>query len=142
MAAIGNIRKHYGLQVVIVGIALLAFVLGDLFKSTNSRQTTNVATVDGKKITYQDYSNLVNMNLENVKAQNGGSLSTEDNYSVHANTLEQMIRDIIMKKEYTISSQEKTLTNMQFKASQILMAASTENSSLLTSEISRHSTLS
>ena len=100
MAAIGNIRKHYGLLVVIVGIALLAFVLGDLFKSTNSRRTTNVATVGNEKITYQDYSNLVNMNLENVKAQNGGTLSSEDNYSVHANTLEQMIRDIIMKNEY------------------------------------------
>ncbi len=101
MAAIGSIRKHYGLLVAIVGIALLAFVLGDLFKSTNSRQATNVAVVDGEKITYQDYSNLVNMNLENVKAQNGGTLSTEDNYSVHANTLEQMIRDIIMNKEYS-----------------------------------------
>ena len=100
MAAIGSIRKHYGLLVIIVGVALLAFVLGDLFKSTSSRTTTNVATVDNKKITYQDYSNLVNMNLENVKAQNGGSLSAEDNYSVHANTLEQMIREIIMKNEY------------------------------------------
>ena len=101
MAAIGSIRKHYGLLVIIVGVALLAFVLGDLFKSTSSRRTTtNVATVDNKKITYQDYSNLVNMNLENVKAQNGGSLSAEDNYSVHANTLEQMIREIIMKNEY------------------------------------------
>ena len=100
MAAIGNIRKHYGLLVVIVGIALLAFVLGDLLKSTNSRQKTNVATVGSEKITYQDYSNLVNMNLESAKAQNGGSLSSEDNYSVHANTLEQMIRDIIMKNEY------------------------------------------
>ena len=100
MAAIGNIRKHYGLLVVIVGIALLAFVLGDLFRSTNRRQPENVATVDGEKITHKDYSNMVNMNLENAKAQNGGSLSTEDNYTVHANTLEQMIRDIIMKNEY------------------------------------------
>ena len=100
MAAIGNIRKHYGLLVVIVGIALLAFVLGDLFRSTNSRRTTNVATVGSEKVTYQDYTNLVNMNLENVKAQNGGSLSASDNYAVHANTLEQMIRDIIMKNEY------------------------------------------
>ena len=100
MAAIGNIRKHYGLLVVIVGIALLAFVLGDLFKSTNSNRPANVASVGSEKITYQDYTNLVNMNLENVKAQNGGSLSTEENYSVHANTLEQMIRDIIMKREY------------------------------------------
>lgn len=100
MAAIGNIRKHYGLLVAIVGIALLAFVLGDLFKSTNGRRTTNVATVGNEKITYQDYSNRVNATLENVKAQNGGSLSTEDNYSVHANTLEQMIREIIMEGEY------------------------------------------
>ena len=99
MAAIGNIRKHYGLLVAIVGLALLAFVLGDLFKSTNSRQGTNVATVGNEKITNQDYSNLVNMNLENMKASNG-SITTEQNYSIHANTLEQMIRDIIMKKEY------------------------------------------
>ena len=100
MAAIGKIRKHYGLLVVIVGLALLAFVLGDLLKSTNSRRTTNVAIVGNEKITYQDYSNLVSMNLENTKANNGGSLTTEQNYSIHANTLEQMIKDIIMKKEY------------------------------------------
>lgn len=111
MAAIGNIRKHYGLLVVIVGIALLAFVLGDLLQSTNRGQKTNVATVGNEKITYQDYSNLVNMNLENMKANNGGSLTTEQNYSIHANTLEQMIRDIIMKKEYkdlgiAVSSEE------------------------------------
>ena len=100
MAAIGNIRKHYGLLVVIVGLALLAFVMGDLLRSTNSGNKTNVAIVDGEKITYQDYSNLVNVNLENAKAQNGGSLSSEDNYAVHTSTLDQMIRDIIMKDEY------------------------------------------
>ena len=100
MAAIGNIRKHYGLLVVIVGLALLAFVLGDLLKSSNSSRTTNVAIVGNEKITYQDYSNLVNLNLENAKANNGGSLTTDQNYSIHANTLEQMIREIIMKKEY------------------------------------------
>ena len=111
MAAIGNIRKHYGLLVVIVGLALLAFVLGDLFKSTNGRQTTNVASVGNEKITYQDYSNLVSMNLENTKANNGGTITPEQNYSIHANTLEQMIRDIVMKKEYkdlglVVSSEE------------------------------------
>lgn len=101
MAAIGNIRKHYGLLVAIVGIALLAFVLGDLLNSTTKRGTaTEVAVVNGEKITYQDYSNLVNVNLENAKMQTGGTLSANDNYAVHANTLEQMIRDIIMEEEY------------------------------------------
>ena len=100
MAAIGNIRKHYGLLVAIVGLALLAFVLGDLLQSSNRGQERNVATVGNEKITYQDYSNLVNMNLENMKANNGGSITTEQNYSIHTNTLDQMIRDVIMKKEY------------------------------------------
>ena len=100
MAAIGNIRKHYGLLVAIVGLALLAFVLGDLLKSTNSGRRTDVATVGKEKITYQDYSNLVNINLDNAKMNNNGSLRPEDNYAIHANTLDQMIRDIIMKREY------------------------------------------
>ncbi len=111
MAAIGKIRKHYGLLVAIVGLALLAFVLGDLLQSSNRGQERNVATVGNEKITYQDYSNLVNMNLENMKASNGGSITTEQNYSIHANTLDQMIRDVIMKKEYedlglAVSSEE------------------------------------
>lgn len=111
MAAIGNIRKHYGLLVAFVGLALLAFVLGDLFKSTNSRQGTNVASVGNEKITYQDYSNMVSMNLENAKASNAGSITPEQNYNIHASTLEQMIRDIVMKREYkdlglVVSSEE------------------------------------
>lgn len=111
MAAIGNIRKHYGLLVAFVGLALLAFVLGDLFKSTNSRQGTNVASVGNEKITYQDYSNMVSMNLENAKASNAGYITPEQNYSIHASTLEQMIRDIVMKREYkdlglVVSSEE------------------------------------
>ena len=39
------------------------------------------------------------MNLENMKASNG-TVTPEQNYSIHANTLEQMIRDIIMEEEY------------------------------------------
>lgn len=49
MAAIGTIRKHYGILIVIIGIALVAFILGDLFKSTNSRRTTDVAVVNNEK---------------------------------------------------------------------------------------------
>lgn len=100
MAAIGKIRQHYGLLVIIVGLALIAFVLGDLLQSTNRRQRTDVASVDNEKITYQDYSNLVNIDLENAKANNGGSITPEQNFSIHSSRLEQMIREIIMGKEY------------------------------------------
>lgn len=98
MAAIGAIRKHYGLLVIIIGLALLAFVLGDLFRSTNKRQTNNVAVVDGEKITYQDFSNLSDVNIENAKRN--GALSNDDTYSLRNQTLDQMIRKIVMDNEY------------------------------------------
>lgn len=109
MAAIGTIRKHYGLLVIIIGLALLAFVLGDLFRSTGRRQTNNVAVVDGEKISYQDYSNLVDVNIENAKRN--GTLSNDDTFTLRNQTLDQMIRKIIMDKEFkslglTVSSDE------------------------------------
>lgn len=98
MAAIGAIRKHYGLLVIIIGLALLAFVLGDLFRSTNRRQTNNIAVVNGEKITYQDYANRADVNIENAKRN--GSVSNDDTYSVRNQTLDQMIREIIMGNEF------------------------------------------
>ena len=81
MAAIGNIRKHYGLLVAIVGIALLAFVLGDLFKSTNGRRTTNVATVGNEKITYQEVFILIQS--LNYHIQNSATDECTQPYRVH-----------------------------------------------------------
>lgn len=100
MAAIGQIRKHYGILVVIIGLALLAFVLGDLFKSTNRRQQNDVAVVNGEKITYQDFANLAEQNIENQK-RNTGSISNDDAFNVRNQTLEQMIREIIMNEEFS-----------------------------------------
>lgn len=100
MAAIGKIRQHYGLLIIIVGLALLAFVLGDLFKSTGrGRGTTNVAVVNGEKITYQDFNNLSENNIELAKRRNGGNLGQDENLNVRNQTLEQLIRGIIMNEE-------------------------------------------
>ena len=85
---------------VIIGLALLAFVLGDLFKSTNRRQQNDVAVVNGEKITYQDFANLAEQNIENQK-RNTGSISNDDAFNVRNQTLEQMIREIIMNEEFS-----------------------------------------
>ena len=45
MAIIGEIRKHSGLAVIIVGIAILAFIIGDLFKG-NAKQPALGVMVD------------------------------------------------------------------------------------------------
>lgn len=99
MAAIGKIRQHYGILVIIIGVALLAFVLGDLFKSTNSRRQTDVAVVNGEKITYQDYANKADQNLQYQKRMYG-TLSNDQTFSIRQQTLDQMIRAIIMEDQF------------------------------------------
>lgn len=99
MAAIGKIRQHYGILVIIIGLALLAFVLGDLFKSTNKRRQTDVAVVNGEKITYQDFTNRAEQNIQYQKRMYG-NLSNDQAFSVRQQTLDQMIREIIMEDQY------------------------------------------
>jgi peptidyl-prolyl cis-trans isomerase D len=101
MAAIEKIRRHSGLLIAIIGIALLAFVLQDLFQSQGRSTGPVVATVDGDKISVRDFEQLKDKNLENRKAQtNNNNLSSAETYSIYNNTLEEMIKDNLMTKEY------------------------------------------
>ena len=100
MAAIEKIRRRSGLLIAIIGLALLAFVLQDLFQSTGRHREYNVAEIDGEKIPYKDFEDLKNKNLENMKRNTGNNLTSSQTYSVYNNTLEQMIKEHIMNKEY------------------------------------------
>ena len=100
MAAIEKIRRRSGLLIAIIGLALLAFVLQDLFQSTGRHREYNVAVIDGEKIPYQDFEDLKNKNLANMQRNSGENLTSSQTYSVYNSTLEQMIKDHIMTKEY------------------------------------------
>lgn len=100
MAAIEKIRKRSGLLIAIIGLALLAFVLQDLFQSTGRHREYNVAVIDGEKIPYKDFEDLKNRNLENMRRSYGTNLTSSQTYSVYNSTLEQMIKDHIMTKEF------------------------------------------
>ena len=99
MAAIEKIRRRSGLLIAIIGIALLAFVLQDLFQSQGRNTGPTVAVVDGDKISVRDYEALKEKNLENRRSSNN-NLSSAETYSIYNNTLEEMIKDNIMTKEY------------------------------------------
>ena len=99
MAAIGKIRQHYGILVIIIGLALLAFVLGDLMKSSGTRRATDLAVVNGEKVTYRDFENKVNQ-VVNYQKSIKGNLTRDDEFNIRNSVLNEMIQDIIMKKEY------------------------------------------
>ena len=99
MAAIGQIRKHYGLLVAIIGIALAAFILGDLFKG-QTREAVNIGVVDGEEISYRDFSLAVEKSVEAEKTNNQKlQLTSSEVFRIKQTTWNRMTKEIIMKKE-------------------------------------------
>lgn len=100
MAAIGQIRKHYGLLIAIIAIALAAFILGDFAKGS-SRAPNNIGVVEGEDISYQNFSIQVEKSLE-IQKQNTGKnqIEAEEAFNIKQSVWNQMIRKIIMQNEF------------------------------------------
>lgn len=61
MAAIGAIRKRSWLLVVVIVVAMLAFILGDMFKNGGGKiEESVISNIDGEGITNSEYEQLVN----------------------------------------------------------------------------------
>jgi peptidyl-prolyl cis-trans isomerase D len=100
MAIIGKIRKHSGLAVIIVGVAIAAFVIGD-FGKRRAKSVTNIGSVNGEQIPYLDFNNKVEENLELQKENAGNDKITEDQtYSIRQSTWNTFVKNIIMGDEY------------------------------------------
>ncbi len=101
MAAIGQIRKHSGLIIVIVGVALAAFVLGDFLKPSQRYQQNYVGEVAGNEIPIQDFNDKVEEQLQIRKEQQQGEkLTPQETFQIRQGVWNQMVQDIIMGEEY------------------------------------------
>ncbi len=111
MAAIGSIRKHSTLLVIVIGGALMAFILGDFMKKSN-RRDVNAGKVNGVEITIMEFNKKLDENIRSAKQQQRTkSLSTNETFRVREQTWEQMIRKILMGEQYkdlgiTVSADE------------------------------------
>ena len=111
MAAIGSIRKHSTLLVIVIGGALAAFILGDFMKKGN-RRDVNAGKVNGVEITIMDFNKKLDENIENAKRQQQTkSLSTNETFRLREQTWEQLVRKILMDEQYqdlgiTVSADE------------------------------------
>lgn len=104
MAVIGTIRKHSALAVILIGVAITAFIVSDLFsgKSGGGRSgMPSLGTIAGEEITFTDYNRRVEDNLEIQRAnQNKENLTAQESFEIRQNTWNQYLNDIIMGKEY------------------------------------------
>lgn len=101
MAALEKIRNRAGLLIAVVGIALLSFILGDLFSGTNSyRDQPEIAKINGEKIHYFDYQQRVDDAVENMKRQTGQPSLDEKTYSqIQDQVWDQLVNKVIMDGE-------------------------------------------
>ncbi len=84
MASLQRIRNHGALLIAIVGLAMLAFILGDFLNSGSSffnRSRENVGVIEGQKIHYTEYEAAKEQLTEVYKIESGRTDFDEDTYA-------------------------------------------------------------
>ncbi len=104
MAVIGKIRKYSGLLIAIIGVGLAAFVLGDLFQYGGPQRgrghVTEVGNIDGNPISYQEFDERYNQQLENWKQQTGiASPNRQQMFRVRQQVWDQLVQEILLEQE-------------------------------------------
>ena len=104
MAVIAKIRKHSTLLIIIIGVALASFVLGDFLnprKNKMAQKSVNVGVVDGVEITGREFNNKVEENLE-IQRQNNqtDNITNEEAFSVRQSIWDEMVSEIILGTQY------------------------------------------
>ncbi len=100
MAIIGRIRKHSSLAVIIIGIAIAAFVLSDLFKGGRG-QRPPIGVIDGEDIPIEEYNRRTDDNIEIQKMNSQTEmLSAQEAFNIRMSTWNQLIEEYIMGQEY------------------------------------------
>lgn len=100
MAIIGEIRKHYWLLVVIIGFALLLFVLSD-FQRRRQKTTNTLAVIAGEKVAISEFNKKVEDNIDVQKANTGkDNITAEEATQIRQNTWQQMVNEIVMQKQF------------------------------------------
>ena len=103
MASLQRIRNHGALLIAIVGLAMLAFILGDFLNSGSSffnRSRENVGVIEGQKVHYTEYEAAKDQLTEVYKIETGRSDFDED---MHTQIRNQVWNMFMM--DYTLRAQ-------------------------------------
>ena len=107
MASLQRIRNHGALLIAIVGLAMLAFILGDFLNSGSSffnRSRENVGVIEGQKIHYTEYEAAKDQLTEVYKIESGRSDFDEDMHSQIRNQVWNMLM-----MDYTLRAQAEKI---------------------------------
>lgn len=101
MAIIGKIRERSTLVLIIIGGAIMAFVLTDLFSSagTGPQGPINLTEIDETAIDAQEYDFRINKAYQSYQEQTKQEIDERTKSSIREQVWSEMVADIIMGKE-------------------------------------------
>ena len=101
MSTLQSIRKHGAFLVIVIGLALFAFIAGDAAKVLQPHQNTqNVGIINGKKIDAQSYQKLVEEYTQAITFVRGGqSLTEEENAQVKDEVWNTLVSNLLIETE-------------------------------------------
>lgn len=94
MATLEKIRSKAALLVIVVGVALFAFIIGDFLQSGSTffqQSKEKVVVVDGNSINIQDYQQRVEL------YRGDRSLSEEQQHQIRESVFNEMVNSILLK---------------------------------------------
>lgn len=104
MAVIEKIRSKAGLLIAIVGVSLVAFILGDLFSSGNSffgGSDTHVGEINGHKINVMDFEAKVQQSADNYKLSNNTETIDQNTMDqIRDQTWNTLINEMVMEPQF------------------------------------------
>ncbi|MCX7727969.1 MAG: SurA N-terminal domain-containing protein [Bacteroidia bacterium] len=104
MSVLESIRKRTGLLVGLTGLALLIFILEALLGSGRnifSSDERTVGEIDGEKIDYIDFQNLVNQQINNIMQMNPNANVDENmKKNITENVWTQLINEKVIYPQY------------------------------------------
>ena len=106
MATLQNIRSKGPLLVIVIGLALFAFIAGDAWKVLQPHQSQDVGEVNGESISAQDYQALVEEYTEVIKFSSGNSaLNDEQTNQIKDEVWRTYINNKLIEREAKKSSE-------------------------------------
>jgi peptidyl-prolyl cis-trans isomerase D len=78
MATLQNIRAKGPLLIIVIGLALFAFIAGDAWKVMQPHQTQDAGEVNGKSLSAQEYQTMVEEYTEVIKFSNNLTSLTDE----------------------------------------------------------------
>lgn len=136
MAAIGAIRKHGILLMVIIGFALLAFLIGDFNKLSSVLSDKNtMLKIDGKKVD-QEYRDQYDQNLALWKIfYNKSTLEESETYQVHDLTYNQIVEVKMLDQQLEKLGVVFTSEMMEEITAEMISSLKTQNPNQLLSKL-------